>query len=919
MSISIGSYLGSHEITALLGKGGMGEVYRAHDSKLKRDVAIKVLPEEFWRDDDRVSRFQREAQLLASLNHPKIEAIYDLQEANGYRFLVLELIEGETLADRIASGPLAEEGAVEITCQICEALEVAHEKGVIHRDLKPANVKITSDGKVKVLDFGLAKAIDTASTGTALSNSPTLVNTSPGIIMGTAGYMSPEQVRGSGVDHRTDIFALGCVLYEMLTGRQTFQGETVTDIVASVLAREPNYKVLDSRVHPRVIEILRRCLEKDRKRRWQSIPDVRLELQQTLTNAGRLVSHPLDDASPRRPTLRQIVPWVAAALILGVLAGAIFKPKTASEPHPLVRYDYVVPEGQAFRAAGRSVIAFSPDGRHFVYNTNQGLYLRSMDSMAARLIPGTELGLTNPFFSPDGEWIGYFTGGEIRKIAITGGAPVTVCKGVTNPLGASWSPNGTILVGQPAGIMRVSDQGGEAKVVIKAENGEVLDGPQLLPDGDAVIFSVTRVQATTRWDQAQIVAQSLKSGERRILLQGGSDAHYAPSGHLVYATGDVLFAAPFDLKQLTVTGGAVPIIQGVQRALNPIQSTGTANYAFSNSGALVYVTGGLATAAPGGILGLVDTNGMVQRLNVSPAQYRTPRVSPDGRHLAVDIIPENGQTAIWIYDLDGKTAIRRLTEIGNNSTRPLWTPDSKRLAFASDREKAQGIYWQLADGSALPERLTTAPDGVVQFPESWSPDGRILSFASVKGGFQGTNWSLWTLSMAAKNQPQLFYDNPTSNEFGSTFSPDGRWIAYASSEGQDNSQNNPAGFGIYVQPFPPTGVKYLISQGGGAWPVWSPTGKELFYRMVTGNNAGQKFNAVKITTNPVPAFSSEASTQIRDFLSFTNERDYDILPNGRQFLMILPANQTIAQQTQRPRIQVVLNWFTELQQRVPVK
>ncbi|MBI4472059.1 MAG: PD40 domain-containing protein, partial [Acidobacteria bacterium] len=408
--------------------------------------------------------------------------------------------------------------------------------------------------------------------------------------------------------------------------------------------------------------------------------------------------------------------------------------------------------------------------------------------------------------------------------------------------------------------------------------------------------------------QARIVAQSLATGERKILVQAGSDALYTPTGHIVYALRNVLFAVPFDANELRVTGGPVPIVEGIQRAANA--TTATANYGVSGRGTLVYLTG-LERAAAQSVVALVDRNGLVRRLNVPPAQYRNPRVSPDGRQIAVETLGENDQSIIWVYDLAGKTAIRRLTQEGSN-TRPIWTPDSKRITFGSVQGNPPGIFWQLADGSGLPERLTTSEGEDAHLPESWSPDARVLSFAAVKGGVGGgvAVWSLWTLSMDSKDKPALFYDIAASNQFGSVFSRDGAWVAYASNEGPDQQ------FGIYVQPFPPTGVKYQISQSGGAWPVWSPNGDELFYRLNFATNTIPTINAVTITTKPVPAFSSERNLPIKGFMGFVNFRDYDIMPNAREFVMLFPAAASAPEETPRPKIQVVLNWHEELKARV---
>ena len=893
----------------------MGEVWRARDKKLGREIALKTLPDEFARDTDRLTRFEREARLLAALNHPNIASIYGLEESSGTRFIVLELVEGETLADILQRGPIPTQEALRYALQIAAAIESAHEKGVIHRDLKPANIKITPDGKVKVLDFGLAKAFEADPRESSLSNSPTLsmAATAKGIILGTAAYMSPEQARGTAVDSRTDIWAFGCVLYEMLTARQAFRGNMVSDILASVLARDPDFTALPGRIHSRIQELIQRCLEKDPKARRQAIGDVRVEIERILTTGEFTAPVESRGVLTSKAKLRLLLPWgVAAALVAGIAVWTL-KPAPPPDPRPLIHFEYQIPAAQPLRNTGRPVVAFSPDGRHFAYNTSEGVFLRRLDSLTARVIPGTEGALTSPFFSPDGEWVGYFAldASGLRKIAIAGGAPVVICP-ASNPYGVTWGKDGKILFGQPAGIMSVSADGGTPELLIKTKEGEQIYGPSMLPDGKTVLFSRTRVTGTARWDQAEIVAQSIGSPEPKVLVRGGSDARYLPTGHLVYAVGDVLFAVPFDISKLEVKGGSVPIVTGVQRASQPVTNTASANFGVSDRGSLVYLNAVAAALAVQTTLGIVDRNGAIRRLDVPPGTYRSPRVSPDGRQLAVETISETGQNIIWVYDLSGGNAIRRLTQEGNN-TRPVWSRDGKRIAYGSDREKPYGIFWQAADGSGLPERLTSVTEeGVQHYPESWSPVEKVLSFASVQ--VQQNGWGLWTLALDdAERKPKLFYDVKGSNEFGSLFSPDGKWIAYASNEGPNNQ------FGIYVQPYPPTGVKYQISRSGGAWPVWSPNGNELIYRLNTLVSAS-KLSAVTITTKPVPTFTSEKELSIQGFLPVINYREYDTMPNGKELVMVLPVGQQqAASPAPQPSIHVVYNWFEELKFRVPTR
>ncbi len=549
LSLSRGATLGNYEVSVLLGKGGMGEVWRASDTRLGRDVAIKTLPPEFSEDVDRLSRFEREAKVLASLNHPHIAAIYGLEASAGTRFLVLELVDGETVADLLKRGPLSMPEALRLALQIAEGIEAAHEKGIVHRDLKPANIKVTADGRVKVLDFGLAKAFH-AETGD-VGNSPTLsmTATAQGVVLGTAAYMAPEQARGQAVDHRADIWAFGCVLFEMLTARPTFRGDLVSDILASVLVREPEFAELPPTIAPRLRETLQRCLEKNPKRRWQAVGDLRVELERILANPNEGLAQAASVASTPRAGVKAVLPYAAAAAIVAGAGAWLLKPNPAPEPRPLVRFEFEVPQdaaNPAFRATGRPVLAFSPDGRHFAYNTPRGMFLRSMDTLTSRLIPGTEPGLTSPFFSPDGEWLAFWSNDAsgLQKIAISGGAPVTIGP-ATNPFGARWGRDGQILFGQSEGIKRVSANGGSPELVIASKDGEVIYGPSLLPDGKTILYTLTRVAGGTRWDQAEVIAQEPGS-EPKVLIRGGSDAVYVATGHLVYAVGNVLYAIAFD-------------------------------------------------------------------------------------------------------------------------------------------------------------------------------------------------------------------------------------------------------------------------------------------------------------------------------------------------------------------------------------
>src|SRR5215471_6178734 len=878
----------------------MGEVYRARDTKLKRDVAIKTLPDEFSHDANRLSRFQREAEVLASLNHPNIAAIYDLQDVNGTRFLILELIEGETLADRIARGPIPVEEALDIAKYIAEALEVAHEKGIVHRDLKPANVKITPEGNVKVLDFGLAKAMDVAPIEISRTNSPTLtvVATNAGVILGTAGYMSPEQAKGRTADQRSDIFSFGCVLYEMITGRLAFEGETVTEVIASVLKQEPDLSRIPVSVHPRVVDLIRRCLVKDAKRRWHAAADVRVEIETILAESQGLKT---TDAGAVRTSR-----WRFAAVIAGsaaVVALATFRierglrPKAAAPP--IARFSFVLPEGQIITRGGRHAIAISPDGQNIVYQANLQLYLRSMSDLDARPIQGTNVDAANPFFSPDGQWIGFYSVAErrLKKIAITGGAAVTLAE-VAFPFGSSWTADNHILLADPRlGILRVTADGSKPETLIAAKDGEVMHGPQLLPDGDHVLFTVHPAVsggASTRtavWDNAQIVVQSLTKSVRKPLIGGGADARYVPTGHLVYALGATLFAVPFDAMKLERTGGPVPILDGVLRAS---LASGAAHFGFAANGTMVHFAGN-AVGNPETKVAFVNLGGEKKMLPLPPSLYREPRISPDGKQAALLAEDEQGNQVLNVYDLSQTTALRRLTF--QSSDFPVWTPDG-RIIFSSDGT----LFSQRADGSGAAQILAKPEQqGTFYAPSAVSPDGRTLLF--------GTGSDIWSLSLEGDHKPKPVITGDGSQR-QPYFSPDGRWIVYSSDES--------GRFELYAQPFPPTGSKHQITTTGGLSPLWSQDGK-IFYVVGTRNSRTFQLFSVNVHTQPSFVFENPSNLPVEGIaLRGAGMRPYDMTRDGKQIIAVL-VDPTLFESINQPQIRITLNWFEDLKQRVPTK
>jgi eukaryotic-like serine/threonine-protein kinase len=911
LSLSPGVRLGAYEIVALVGAGGMGEVYRAHDTKLGRSVAVKVLPEAFAADPERIVRFEREAKILASLNHPHIAALYGMEQDGGRHFLVMELVEGETLADRLRRGAIPVEDALTIAHSIVDALDGAHERGVVHRDLKPANVKITPDEKVKVLDFGLAKAMSdetAAAQGfspapTAATHSPTLsmMATQAGVILGTAAYMSPEQAKGLPADHRSDVFSFGCVLYEMLTERQPFRGDTVPEVMASVLVREVDLGALPPNLNPRLPDLLKRCLEKNPKRRWQSVADMRAEIE-AIAAAPRALPAAHVIAAPPRPLWKRAVPVAAGAIAASIITGAVMWTLRPLAPPPVVtRFPVALAEGQQLSTAARNGVAISPDGTQIAYVADSQLYLRAMSELEGRPITGRDQGnVANPVFSPDGRSIAFYTptGLAIRRVAVSGGAAVTITPTDGAPLGMSWGTDGIVFVGNSVkGVFRVAANGGKPELVAVVKDDEVAYGARMLPDRQHVLFTVAGGTTSDQWDKARIVVEALASHERKIVWEGGSDARYLPTGHIVYAAGGALFAIPFDVRRLEVSGGPTPVVEGIRRAV--AGATGVAFFDVSDNGSLIYAPGPVSGSAAALDVALIDiTTGIGTPLKLPPASYEFPRVSPDGKRIAVHV--DDGKEAnVWIHELSGVTSVRRLTNGGQNRF-PVWSPDAQRVAFQSDREGDLGIFSQRADGSGTPSRLTKADKDTAHVPESWSPDGTLV-FAVTKG-FSHT---LWTLG-PQDNKAVAFGDAKSIFLPSASFSPDGRWVAYT----VGISLNDVS---VFVQPFPSNGSKYLIT-ATGFHPFWSPDGKQLLYRW-----RGQTF-AVSITTRPNFAFGNptpvngpyrERGPQFA--------REIDFTPDGKQVVGVVARGASPSATTSASQLQVVLNWFEELKARVPAK
>jgi serine/threonine-protein kinase len=882
MPLQSGTILGHYAIESPIGAGGMGEVYKARDPRLNRVVAIKVLPQHIADIAERKQRFEREAQAIAALNHPHICVIYDVGQDNDVDFIVMEYLEGETLADRIAKRPIPFDQLLTYATQIADALDKAHRQGITHRDLKPGNVMITRSG-VKLLDFGLAKLQQPAAAPNIFSALPTAVSDGPpltadGMVLGTPQYMAPEQVEGKEADARTDIFAFGAVVYEMATGKRPFEGHSQASVIAAILERDPPpIASLQPMTPPALDRIVKKCLAKDPEKRWQAASDLCDALswiaEEGVSRIATSLASPHEGMALRVGRRWILVSALACVLVVAIAGVAVWLFKPAL-PKPVTRFAVSLPPGQNLDRA-RPAIAISPDGTRLAYAASQ-LYVRAMDGLEARGIPGTE-GARNPFFSPDSQWLGFSAGGKLKKVAVTGGAPINLSDVVTNGIfGASWGREGMIAFSPtPTGaIQQVSDAGNNPQQLTRLEKSEFSHRfPELLPGGAGLLFAIVGAGGAS----AKVAVQSLKAGDHQIVVQAGIQPRYTPSGHILYWQGGNLMAAPFDLRRLAVVGAAVPVIEGVL----PWQ------YSFSSTGSLVYVPGVSQTQLR---LVWVDRKGAEQPLPAPPHNYVMPRLSPDGRRVAAAV--EEADSQIWLYDL-ARVTLTRLTLEGSGNVDPLWTPDGTRITFKGAGNR---LFWQPADGNGPAEALTSGPLSPNDIPVSWSPDGQVLAFMEQGAGPR----SMWTLPLRDR-KPQLFDRSPL-DEVAPQFSPDGHWIVYDSVEsGRDE---------IYVRPYPGPGRKWQISTEGGTEPVWNPKGRELFYRN------RDKMMAVEVTTQP--SFAAGKPRVLFEgayVLSPRTLADYDVSSDGQRFLMLKGSEQTSA----LTQINVVLNWTEELKQRVPVK
>jgi serine/threonine protein kinase len=896
MALTSGTRLGSYEVVAPIGAGGMGEVYRARDTKLGREVAIKVLPANFVNDPERLSRFQREARMLAALNHANIATIYGLEQCDGVSCLVMELVPGETLAERVKAGPLGIEEALKIAVQIAEALEAAHEKGIIHRDLKPANVKVTPEGKVKVLDFGLAKAFAGEATNEDIGNSPTLSRaaTMQGVILGTAAYMSPEQTKGKAVTKATDIWGFGCVLYELLSGHPAFEGDDITEILAAVVRAEPSWNRLQENTPQSIHKLLRRCLRKDRRQRFQDATDVRIEIEDALTSPATTSvtgAEPLPNSTWTQKLWFAITAMFFLTTI--VLASVLIYDHRSPSESAAVRFFVSAPDKMSFEsgigagATGYTGGSLSPNGRRLAFTAKDEsgkvmLWVRALDSLVSQPLLGTD-GAALPFWSPDSRTIGFFVLGKLKKIDVEGGPPQTLTE-APNARGGTWNRDGVIVFApsNSGPLSRVSSAGGAAEAATKLspqQSGNRF--PSFLPDGRHFLYFVVGTA-----ESAGVFIGSLDSADGQRLLAADSPAVYAPPGYVMFVRQGILLAQAFDDKKLLLRGEPVPLAEQVA-----FDGPGSA-FSVAESGALTYRTG---TGPRDLRLTWVDRSGKPIESVGAPGAYLGPDISPDGKRIAVHRHDGTGGD-VWLVEAVGGKTSRLTFDASQESSSPIWSPDGSRIVFGSRRSGKWGLYQKLANGTGNEELLIESD--LVKSPTSWSADGKFILYMVQD---PKTNADVWALPLTGDRKPFPLLQTPFI-ESHPQISPDGKWFAYSSDETGRRE--------IYVQSFPPGAGKWQISSNGGFYARWRRDGKELFYMetISRGKLISVGVNAAGATlefSTPRPLFDTGYVN-----LSFShtgNWNTFAVSADGQRFLIPRPESSLTGELNNTP-ITVVLNW-----------
>lgn len=882
-----GAQLGSYEVLELLGSGGMGEVYRARDTRLGRDVAIKVLSDRFRLDPQRLLRFEREARVLAALNHPNIATLHAVESLGDLQALVLELVEGETLADRIGREPLPVAETLRIARQIAAALEAAHDQGIIHRDLKPSNIQLRSDGTVKLLDFGLAKICESMpQAAEPLAATVTVDGAVAGTVMGTPAYMSPEQARGLPVDKRTDIWAFGCVLYEMLTGRAAFKAERASDVIAKIIEREPDLGVLPPDTPPGVRKVLLRALRKDPRERLRDIGDARIDLDET-------------EAETHAATRLRKITWrgksaIAALALAGVVAAVDatlhLRESQETAPRQPAVSRFSIPADVEPNAYARA-LSISPDGARFAYVSDRGLVVRSRDSIeSTELSMRGSTGLGAQFFSPDGQWIAFTDGQWLLKVPAAGGPSEEIVDSGPAAIG-SWSSAGIVFAGIN-GLFHVAPEGGPARRLdVALGPNEQATFPQFLPGNRAILFTVIPTRTITPMGMAsapgaRVDVLDLETGATRTVLRGGGRAQYVPTGHLVYAAGSTLYAVAFDVQRFALRGDAVPMVTNVSNA----------EFAVGDEGTLVYLSGG---SVPENTLVWVDRQGREESLGAPSRRYWYPRISPDGSRVAIDVQgPPNRD--IWIWDFHRRT-LERFTVDPSGNPLVTWSRDGRYLAFGSDRLGVTNLFMQAADGTGQTQHLLESDR--LQMPLTFAPDGRLLFSADIAG--HGRDILALSMDGSRRVEPVL---ETTANDLTAEISPDGRWIVYDSDESGQ--------YEVYVRPYPDTnaGGRWQISSEGGRQPMWSPDGREIYYRDFEG---GMRATPVKLQPSFVPGAGARLFAN-QGYIGGGRQmsaRTYDVSPDGQRFLMV--KDQAAAVTPGAPALIVVLNWFEDLKRAVP--